>query len=135
MSTDNSVQYDFYVYYESKFYIHQTTFTYTTYVAQVSFDAFTIKKVWLETEEAKKKIIDAGGKIGKMNIALSWYDPNDLDLIVIDPTYGEKIYFKNKVCTRCGAELDVDMNYDGLYNAYTPVEHIYYNSVEKGKRY
>jgi hypothetical protein len=48
--------------------------------------------------------------------------------------YGETIYYGDKVCANCGAELDVDMN-AAKFDAYNPVEHIYYNSLVPGKTY
>jgi uncharacterized protein YfaP (DUF2135 family) len=90
----------------------------------------------MEAREAAKKIEQEGGKIGKINIALSWSDGNDLDLHVTDPIYNVQIFYLNKVCQQCGAELDVDMrpygNYDPLKK---PIEHVYYNSVQPGKTY
>lgn len=68
--------------------------------------------------------------IGKLNFSLRWWDPNDLDLHVICPCNTE-ISFMNKKCTKCGGELDIDMNV-GMNMSLEPVEHIYFNHPKPG---
>lgn len=58
--------------------------------------------------ETQRRVREAGGKEGEIQISLSWNNRNDLDLHVVDPK-GEEIYFRHKK-SNSGGELDVDMN-------------------------
>jgi hypothetical protein len=115
--------------------VHQTTFTYETFKSASRFEANDMWKLYLEAEEAKKRIDEEGGKIGKINIALEWSNSNDLDLYVTDPIVGKTIYYGEKKCIECGAELDIDMNAGSKADPYHPVEHVYYDKVTPGKTY
>jgi hypothetical protein len=63
---------------------------------------------------------------GLLQISLSWNQPNDMDLYLIQPD-GEQIYFGNKISEN-GGELDVDSNIgcniDGINN-----ENIFYENA------
>lgn len=67
----------------------------------------------------------AGGKMGQVQLTLSWDDENDLDLGVICPD-GNRISFKNDQRAACGGQLDVDANASNANAAVTrtPVEHV-----------
>ena len=66
-----------------------------------------------------------GAKRGDVEIALIWWNVNDLDLHVIEPA-GEEIYFEHHRA-RSGGELDVDMNAGGGGPfSREPVEHVYF---------
>lgn len=81
------------------------------------------------TDSLKEKVKAAGGKVeGKLRISLEWYNYDDLDLGLIEPTIkgysGNHIYYRNKV-SRTGGNLDVDCN-AGRGTTRTPVENIIY---------
>ncbi len=79
----------------------------------------------------REKLIKHGATIGKLNFSLEWFDPNDLDLYVICPC-NTSVYFGNKKCNSCTAELDVDMNLSSPYDAYKPVEHVLLSTAKSG---
>lgn len=70
-------------------------------------------------QELQDRLGKHKANIGKLNFSLRWWDPNDLDLHVICPCNTEICYY-NKKCTRCGGELDIDMNM-GLNMSLEPV--------------
>jgi uncharacterized protein YfaP (DUF2135 family) len=74
----------------------------------------------------------AGAKSGDVQISLIWDNFNDLDLHVFTPR-GENIFFGHRR-SRCGGELDIDMN-AGLAMTREPVENIYWSKgrAPKGK--
>jgi uncharacterized protein YbjQ (UPF0145 family) len=81
--------------------------------------------------EFGKRLQREGGATGELRISLLWNNKNDLDLHVTPPS-GEEIYFGHKK-SRCGGELDVDMNVHG--NSTTPIENVYWahGSAPRGR--
>jgi len=71
--------------------------------------------------EFAERLEREGGKSGEVQITLIWYNVNDLDLHVICPS-GEEIDYQRKE-SRCGGELDVDMNAGGP-DSDEPVENV-----------
>ena len=74
-----------------------------------------------EPESMIRTVLGEGGKIGKVNVILSWDGPSDVDLAVKCPS-GGKIYYGNKIA--CGGELDVDANISASRLMQNPVENI-----------
>jgi uncharacterized protein YbjQ (UPF0145 family) len=72
-----------------------------------------------------------GGATGELRISLLWNNTNDLDLHVIPPS-GEELSFSHKK-SRCGGELDVDMNVGG--DSQTPIENVFWahGSAPRGR--
>jgi hypothetical protein len=62
-----------------------------------------------------------GGRIGAVNVILTWNTRDDLDLHVNCPN-GDEIFFRQK--TNCGGELDVDKNANSRNLTTTPVENV-----------
>tara|TARA_B110000263_G_scaffold250048_1_gene270095 strand:- start:1834 stop:3591 length:1758 start_codon:yes stop_codon:yes gene_type:complete len=80
--------------------------------------------------ETERRIREAGGAKGEIEISLSWEDYNDLDLIVREPN-GNEIYFKEKISHVSGGKLDVDRNADcSEQKTNTPIEHIVWDRVD-----
>lgn len=75
-------------------------------------------------DSMKEKVKNAGGSIeGELRMSLEWFNYDDLDLHVVEPS-GEEIYYRNKR-SRTNGCLDVDMNArDG--STRSPVENIIY---------
>lgn len=62
------------------------------------------------TDSIKERVKAAGGNVeGELRISLSWFNFDDLDLHLIEPS-GNRIYFRNKVSPVTRGHLDVDMN-------------------------
>ena len=72
------------------------------------------------------------GKLGeKFNFALQWWNGNDLDLHVECPC-GTHIYFRNKICQKCKAHLDIDVNAGYMEEWEKPIENIYLDILVPG---
>jgi len=58
-----------------------------------------------------QNLSQAGAQVGELEIALHWYNYNDLDLTVICP-HGTRIFYRqgHRKASCCEGELDVDMN-------------------------
>lgn len=75
------------------------------------------------TDSIKERVKAAGGNVaGDLRVSLSWYNSDDLDLWVHEPS-GGKIYHGSKV-GRSKGTLDVDMNAYGKSDAHNPVENV-----------
>jgi hypothetical protein len=73
---------------------------------------------------ARQRVVDEGGRIGKVNLILTWDTDDDLDLHVICPN-GTRVYFGNQQA--CGAVLDVDRNRSQTGLSPQPVENMVWN--------
>ncbi|QGZ16337.1 hypothetical protein Hena1_01870 [Erwinia phage Hena1] len=75
------------------------------------------------TDSIKERVKAAGGSVtGDLRVSLSWFNSDDLDLWIYEPT-GGKIYHGNKVGHSKGT-LDLDMNAYGKSDAHNPVENV-----------
>jgi hypothetical protein len=73
-------------------------------------------------DSIKERVKKAGGNVtGDFRASLSWFNHDDLDLHLIEPS-GNRIYYGNKR-SATGGNLDVDMNAGGGTTR-TPVENI-----------
>lgn len=80
----------------------------------------------------KEKVKAAGGSIeGVLRVSLEWYNHDDLDLYVTDPS-GTTIYFANRRTIK--GTLDVDANL-GSPLTMTPVENIIFNNKAMPGKY
>jgi hypothetical protein len=80
--------------------------------------------------EIERRIREAGGAKGEIEIGLSWEDYNDLDLVVREPS-GNVIFFQQKTSPVSGGELDVDRNADcSEQRTNTPIEHIVWDRID-----
>lgn len=62
------------------------------------------------TDSIKERVKSAGGRVdGEVRVSLSWFNYDDLDLHVIEPSRNI-IYYGNAVNRVSGGNLDVDMN-------------------------
>jgi uncharacterized protein DUF4339 len=73
--------------------------------------------------EFNRRLDREGAKSGDVQVSLLWNNFNDLDLHVRCPS-GEEISYQRSH-SRCGGELDVDMNAGGRASA-KPVENVYW---------
>jgi len=83
-------------------------------------------------DSIKEKVKASGGNVtGDLCCRLAWYNFDDLDLHMVEPT-GEHIYYGNKVACGTGGQLDVDMNAGGTRSR-EPIENIFYGSKARMK--
>jgi hypothetical protein len=79
-------------------------------------------------EEEQKRFVDVlrehQAAKGDVEISLQWFNKNDLDLHVVCPS-GERISFEHKQ-SKCGGQLQIDMNVDYAAAVAQPVEHIFW---------
>jgi uncharacterized protein YfaP (DUF2135 family) len=79
-------------------------------------------------EEEQKRFVDVlrehQAAKGDVEISLQWFNKNDLDLHVVCPS-GERISFGHKQ-SKCGGQLQIDMNVDYPAAVAQPVEHIFW---------
>ena len=78
-------------------------------------------------EEVRKRLERAGAKTGAIQISLIWNNGNDLDLYVETPVH-DIIAFNYKR-SRCGGELDVDMNAKKVQSL-EPVENVFWSAAK-----
>lgn len=79
-------------------------------------------------DSIKERVKRAGGSVsGDLCCRLAWFNHDDLDLHMVEPS-GYEIYFGNRhTISPAGGRLDVDMN-AGSGQTREPVENIFYNS-------
>lgn len=75
------------------------------------------------TVDAVARVKEAAGRIGAVNLILSWNTDDDLDLHVRCPD-GTNILYSNR--RACGAVLDVDQNMSDNNLTKAPVENVYW---------
>lgn len=83
-------------------------------------------------DSIKERVKKAGGKVdGDFRASLSWFNHDDLDLHLIEPT-GHEIYYAAKISPYTKGQLDVDMNagHGATRNA---VENIFYSDRKQMK--
>ena len=71
--------------------------------------------------EAVERVLEEGGAIKAVNIILSWYNEDDLDLHLVCPDDGR---ISHEQIESCGGALDVDMNANSRSLSMNPVENI-----------
>jgi len=63
------------------------------------------------TDSIKERVKAAGGQVtGELRVSLSWFNFDDLDLHVVTPNGGEKIFYGHKKDNVTKGQLDVDIN-------------------------
>ena len=62
---------------------------------------------------------------------MQWENGNDLDLHVLCPC-GTHISYVDRICEKCKANLDVDMNANYVMDDKNPIENIYLDIVKPG---
>ena len=86
-------------------------------------------------DSIKERVKQAGGNVtGDLCCRLSWFNYDDLDIYLEEPS-GNVINFRNRKSTQSGGTLDVDMNAGGG-STRTPVENIYFpnkRNMKEGK--
>lgn len=77
------------------------------------------------TDSIRETVKKFGGSVeGDLRISLSWFNSDDLDLAIDEPT-GERIWFRKKT-SGSGGTLDLDMNGLDKHSDSEPVENIIY---------
>ncbi|CEK12689.1 YfaP family protein [Chthonomonas calidirosea] len=74
--------------------------------------------------DISRRVEQAGGQSGEVQISLSWNNRNDLDLWCVDPS-GVRIWFMHRR-SPTGGQLDVDANASVEHLTSTPVENIFW---------
>jgi hypothetical protein len=82
-----------------------------------------VSRVLVFRSDLTRRLENAGGRTGDVEIILAWNNKNDLDLSCTDPN-GEYIFYGHKR-SRSGGELDVDQNVAEPFTS-EPVENIYW---------
>lgn len=81
-------------------------------------------------DSIKAKVTKAGGKTdGELRFSLEWFNYDDLDIHVIEPS-GHKIYYSQKRSDNGNGCLDIDMNAGGRATR-EPVENIIFSNRSK----
>ncbi len=75
-----------------------------------------------------EEVTRRGGRIGRMNVVLSWQGGDDLDVHVVCPS-GEVINYQET--RHCGGTLDVDANHVGVVE--NPVENVVWDEPPRGR--
>jgi hypothetical protein len=79
------------------------------------------------TDSIKERVKRAGGNVtGDLCCWLSWFNYDDLDLHMMEPSR-QHIFFGARGPSACGGRLDVDMNAGGGHTR-EPVENIFYGN-------
>jgi hypothetical protein len=82
-------------------------------------------------DSIKELVKGAGGNVsGDLRCSLAWYNPDDLDLHLVEPG-GKHIHYGDPRNDRTGGNLDVDMNAGGKRHDTAPVENITYPTRSK----
>jgi hypothetical protein len=77
--------------------------------------------------QIQKRLKEAGAREGEIEVALSWENRNDLDLLVVDPN-GDIVSHRKRVVAS-GGELDVDRNAACSHDMTgKPVEHVVWDN-------
>lgn len=88
------------------------------------------------TDSIRENVKKRGGAVeGDLRISLSWYNADDLDLSVIEPT-GHEIYYgsSRRSTSPNGGMLDLDMNGMDKHCDKEPVENIIYKDKSRMKK-
>jgi hypothetical protein len=81
----------------------------------------------------KDRVKTAGGSVtGELRVSLGWFNRDDLDVHMDEPT-GAHIFYGHRFSKLTGGTLDVDMNAGGVVNPVDPVENITYANRNKMK--
>jgi hypothetical protein len=82
------------------------------------------------SDSVKGRVKAAGGSVeGELRVSLEWFNLDDLDLSVVEPS-GNRICYSNKVSPVSGGFLDVDMNAGDLKSR-EAVENIVFKDKNK----
>ncbi len=88
------------------------------------------------TDSIKERVKKAGGSVtGDLRCSLSWFNHDDLDVHLIEPSKNEISYSNKGPAYRSGGRLDVDMNAGGRMSR-TAVENITFpkkKNMDEGK--